>query len=314
MKQSIPFSIAALFCASGLATAEPVYTTPVGYVTTTINGNTSGSRALTLISPTLVNPSNFTGTTTLAPSSKTATFSGEVPTGLDDAYMLEIAEGDHEGWWTSITSSTLTSVTVHDDFPLDLPANTKMVIRKFNTVQNVFGNNSLGLDSENDFIEILDPVSKDVAVIVYFDGWFDLTTENPAEDFIIYPGTAVRVVRVGATALELVTTGEVKTTQTQVDVFSGETWIGHTLAAGASFANMNIGSQIDESDTIVVYEPDTGSGQDTTAYVAFAGEMYNLVTEASAEDVVFGPGNGFLINRPNIGATTITFPAPNIAK
>lgn len=309
------YSLLAAAAALGFAQAQTAYTTPVGYITTDIYGNTSntGAGASTFVTATMLNPAVFAGATTGAPSGDTASFSGSVPTDLDGSYVLEISEGVSEGWWTTVVSSTANSIKVLDSFPGGLPTNTKITVRKFTTISNVFGDNEAGLlpfsEGAYDEIQMLSPETQQISVIVYADGWFDLGTESAAENFIIYPGTSVRVVRRGTSPLSLVTTGEVKTTKTQVDLFSSDNWFGLPNATGNTFGEMSFGSQILESDTIIVVGSDAGSGQSAVAYVSFEGEMFDLGSEAPADNLQLDGGTGFILRRPVGGASIIELPA-----
>jgi hypothetical protein len=331
------FSIIAAAAACGLAQAQTAYTTPVGYITATINGNTSSSSAgaATYVSASLVRPADFAGATSIAPSGTTFTFSGGVPTGLDGTSMLEITSGTNEGWWTTISGSSATSITVTDTVPGGLSANTTIVVRKFNTVSSLFGANSPGLTAFDgvttafDNIQILDPITQASKTIVYVtgvapDGWYDFVSSNPADDEIIYPGTAVRVVHLGTTDLDLVSTGEVKITKTQVDVYPNENWLGQPLAAGGTLGSMEFKNQIvkfdgvAENDFLEIVRPDPGTGQPADLYVAlipdFGDVMANFVTTADATSEPIAEGVGYNLKRSPAGsASVITFPAQTIA-
>lgn len=313
--KTLSFSILAAALASGMAFAATAYTTPVGYTTTPIFGNTSGGSAGagTLVAPTLLRPVEFAAATSAQPTGTSATFSGGVPLGLDGSYMLEITEGANEGWWTTVVSSTATGITVFDSFPGGLPANTKISVRKFNTISSVFGATNSAAIGASDFIEILDPLTQSTTAVVYAGGWFDLVSEAPAGDYVIYPGTAVRVIVNGASPLSLVTTGEVKTTATQVDLYSGEAWVGQTFAAGGTFGALSLASKILTTDEVLLYGADGGAGQVADSYVASGGLMFNLATEENAEGVLVPDSSGMVVKRPVGSNSTITLPAQPIA-
>jgi hypothetical protein len=264
------------------------------------------------VAPTLLRPVEFAAATTASPTGTSATFSGGVPLTLDGTYVLEITEGANEGWWTTVVSSTANSITVFDTFPGGLPTNTKVSVRKFNTISSVFGaTNSASLGAA-DFIEILDPITQSTTSVVYAGGWFDLVSEAPAGDYIIYPGTAVRVIVNGASALSLVTTGEVKTTDTQVDLYSGEAWVGQTVAAGGTFGNLGLASKILGTDEVLLYGADGGFGQVADSYVASGGAMFNLATEENAETVLVPDSSGMVVKRPVGANSTVTLPGQTI--
>jgi hypothetical protein len=316
MKTKISYSLLAAAMACGLAQGQTTaYTTPVGYTTTPLYGNVSGGTAgaATLVAPTLLTPAAFAGATNATPTGTTATFASGVPTPLDGTYMLEITDGASEGWWTTVASSTSTSIVVTDNFPAGLAASTKVVVRKFNTIASVFGaTNSANLGAA-DFIEILDPLSQSTTTVVYAGGWFDLATEAPADGYIIYPGTAVRTIVNGASPLSLVTSGEVKTTKTQVDLFEGEAWVGQTFASGGTFGAMTLAPQILETDEVLLYGVDGGAGQGADSFVASGGAMFNLSTEAESDNVLVPDSSGMVVKRPVGTASTITIPAQTVA-
>ena len=323
MKTYLPYSLILAAAASGMASgAETAYTTPVGYITSTIGPNRSGSSAgaATFIGAALVQPATFAGAAsgTVSPSGGTViTFTGGVPTGLGISSMLEITSAIQKGWWTSIASSTATTITVTDVLPAGLPANLQISVRNFSTIQNVFGNNSPGLTvygtGPYDEIQLLKPDIQEVSVIVYAGGgWVNLATELPANNEIIYPGTAVKVIHRANTSLSVVTSGEVKTTPTQVDIFPKDNWFAQPNPTNQTFGNLNLGPQIGPTDSVDVIQTDGGSGQVVTTYVSSSGVMYNLATEADATPIDVKSAEGFLLKRVG-AANTLTLPVQVVA-
>ena len=322
MKTYLSYSLILAAAASGMASgAETAYTTPVGYTTSTIGPNRSGSSAgaATFIGAALVQPSTFAGAASgvVSPSGGTViTFAGGVPAGLDISSMLEITSATQKGWWTSIASSTATTITVTDVLPAGLPANLQISVRKFSTIQNVFGNNSPGLTvysaGSYDEIQLLKPEIQEVSVIVYAGGWVNLATELPANNEIIYPGTAVKVIHRANTSLSVVTSGEVKTTPTQVDIFPKDNWFAQPNPTNQTFGNLSLGPQISSTDSVDVIETDGGSGQVVTTYVSSSGVMYNLATEADATPTIVKSAEGFLLKRAGT-ANTLTLPVQVVA-
>ena len=334
------YSLIAAALACGFAQAvETAYTTPVGYITATIAGNAAAnpSGAATYVSASLVQPTEFASAATSSPSGTTSvTFSGGVPTGLDGKYMLEITNGTQEGWWTTVVSSTATTVTVSDTFPTGLAADVQISIKKFSTVKSVFGSNSPGLNAfdggttQADEIQFLNPLTGVVQTVVYLpeaisgspDMWFDFVGGGSADDFIVYPGSAVRVVRYGATGLSLVSSGTVKTTKTQVDIFSTENWLGVPLAAGGSLGSMQFFSQLvkfDAGTTPNDFLDVLAANQVATSYVALAeelggGYMMDFVSGLDSSATVLPEGTGFVLKRdPSQAATILTIPAQTIS-
>ncbi len=323
MKTYIPYSLILAAAATGMAFgAETAYTTPVGYITATITPNVSGSSAgsATFIAPSLVQPTTFAGVATASPSGGSViNFSGGVPAGLDFTSVLEVSNGAQEGWYASIASSTANSITISDTFPAGLAANVQISVRKFNTIQSVFGNNSPGLAPFSttlpyDEIQFLNPSSQEVGVIVYASGgWLNLLTESDASGEIIYPGTSVKVIHRANTSLPVIASGEVKITDTQVDVFPNDNWIGQPNPTLQTFDTLNLGAQILTTDSVNLIRTDTGIGQATDAFVSSGGLMYNALTEELAENEPVAEGNGYLINRPSGAASIVTVPGQVIA-
>lgn len=319
MKTKLTYSLLAAFAACGMAfAAETAYTTPVGYITTPISGNVTGNSAgaSTFIANTLQTSAVFAGAATASPSGTLEiNFAGGVPPNLDSSYQLVITQGSQEGWYTTVLGSpSATKITVADAFPAGLPADVKVQVRKYATIQSLLGSNSLGLGA-SDEVQLLDASTTPqmISTIVYAGGWFNFVTEEPAENYIIYPGTSVQIVRRGATPLSLVQSGEVKTTKTQVDVYAGDNWLGQTLATGGTLGGMQFATQIASTDFLQIVRPDTGAGQSIDNYVASGGVMYNFVTEEDATSEPIAEGAGYLISRSSGPATVVTIPAQVIS-
>jgi len=244
MKTTYYSILAAAAC--GMAFGETAYTTPVGYITHTINTVGGDADALTLIGPALIQPNVFTSASSASPAGlNVVSFTVGVPTNLDATYVLEITSGVNEGWWSTVTSSTATTITTNDAFPANSGAATNVSVRKHNTVQSFFGENTAGLIPSDgisgDEIQILNP-DQTLTPISYFPAdvtggdadWYDLATSAVANDMVIYPGTGVFVKTKRNSNLTFVSTGEVKITDTQVDIYPGLNVIAQTAAAGAS--------------------------------------------------------------------------------
>jgi hypothetical protein len=330
------YSLLAAAAACGFAAAETAYTTPVGYITHTIAPNT-GSSAATYLSSSLVQPAEFAGASTVSPSGlATITFTGSVPETLGSSYVLEITEGDSEGWWSTVVSSTATSITVFDTFPAGLPANTKVSVRKHNTLGTFLGANAPGLIefdgvNPNDEVQILNPATQVVTTVAYVpfelsgqpDGWFDLGSSTPADGFVIEPGSAVKIKRVGNTSLSFVSTGEVKTTSTQVDIYPRFNWVGTQLAAGGTLDYMDFAAQLIPFDGVRTNSDElqfVSPAQLVTPYASLDPSfglgvvMGNLATSEPAGNTVFPEGTGAVLKRdPATPAEVLTVPGTVVA-
>lgn len=333
MKPIIPFALLGALLAVGAADAAA--TDPVGYITATIAGNVAANPvgAATYVSPTLITPAVFAGAATASPSGgATITFTSGVPLGLDSSYLLEISNGAQEGWWSAVASSTATSVTVADNFPAGLAGNVSITVRKFSTIANLFGANSAGLtdidgadSNPPDEIQLLDPVTQAARTIVYVtgvapDGWYDFVTSSPADNEIIYPGTSVKVVRYATTPLSLVSSGQVKTTKTQVDVFPSFNWLGQPLATGGTLGSMNFVNQLVQfdgaaaNDFLEILSPSQVANQYVALIPGFGGVMADFVTTADSTAIPIAEGAGYVIQRDaSSPASIVTIPAQTIA-
>ena len=337
MKPITSFALLAAIATIGAAGA--VATDPVGYLTATVNGNTvnNPAGAATWVAPTLVNPATFTGAASASPSGGTViNFATSGVPALDATYMLEITSGAQEGWWSTVASSTADSITVSDTFPASLPADVQVTVRKFTTVKSWLGNNSPGFTSFSpgvnaDQVQILDPLTQAATTLLYAtvaggapaDGWYNASSFANADNTIIYPGTSVKVVRFAVEGLSIVTSGEVKTTATQVDIYPLNNWVSQPIAVGATFGEMAFGTKFvpftgsnSNYDVIELLSPD----QTAVPYAALApeaGAPFNFGRLSDGTDgtgVLVAEGRGYVVKRNAAQpATIVTVPAPTIA-
>ena len=322
MKTKITYSLLAAAAACNVANAQTTaYTTPVGYITHTIN-SAGGAEALTLIGPALIQPSVFSGASTVTPSGgSVATFSAGVPTNLDATYVLEITSGANEGWWSTVTSSTATTITTNDAFPGGLASGTTVSVRKHNTVQSFLGENTPGIipsdGVEGDEVQLLNP-DQTLTPLAYFTAevsggdpdWYNLATSAIANDTIIYPGTGVFIKTKSASNLTFVSTGEVKTTDTQVDLYPGLNVIAQTAAAGASLNSSGINTgliPLNEAGDNLDYDELQFLNADQTLTPHVAADpallatqdftMVNLATSEESGSVTYTQGTGAFVKR-----------------
>ncbi len=340
-KQTTLCLVASLIGAAAVFAQTTATTVPVGYITCNIAGIPVGSplaSAETYISPSLVEAIEFAGLTESA-ATNVLTFSGGVPTTFDGTYVLEITSGASEGWWSTVTSSTATTITLNDSIPAGLSAGVAISVRKHSTLLSFLGNNAPGLatftgSSVNDEVQIFDPISQgsipyafvagaDLGDPAYPDGvWLNLFTSEYANNAIIEPGTAVRVVRNSADPLAFTAIGTVKTTKTQVDVYPNFNWFGTQFAVGSSLNGMLLNDQLYPFDGVT---PDydelqvLGADQSVVPYAAYdttgSGpmSMINLFTSEDAGSWVFAEGTGAVIFRTGNPASTITIPGTVVA-
>ncbi len=142
-----------------------------------------------------------------------------------------------------MASSTGTSVTVSDNFPSGLAADVKIAVRLHVTIKGFFGNNAPGLVefdgvNPNDEIQILNPATQSTTSFAFVpasltgnaEGSFlNLGTGAADDSFVIEPGYAVKIKRIGSTQSSFVSTGDVKLTKTEVDIYPNFNWVGTPL-------------------------------------------------------------------------------------
>jgi hypothetical protein len=194
-------------------------------------------------------------------------------------------------------------------------------VRKHNTVQSFLGENTPGIipsdGVEGDEIQFLNP-DQGLTPIAYFPAevtggdpdWYNLATSEVANDIIILPGTAVYVKTKSNNSLTFASTGEVKTTDTQVDIYPGLNLIAQTAGAGASFNSSGLnagliplnaaGDNVD-FDEFQILNADQSLTPHVAADPALLGTqdftMINLATSEESGSVTFTEGTGAFVKR-----------------
>lgn len=311
--------------------AETAYTSPVGYISHSIAGAGTSAAAETYIAPTLINDPKFAGLSSASPSGgAVVTFSGGVPTTLNGSYVLEITSGSSEGWWSTVVSSTATSITVNDSFPAALPDNVRVAVRKHATFATFLGFDIPGLVTYNgvdasDEIQVFNPISQSATAYAFVTAsdwgdlenypngvWLNLVSGEPDNDAIIEPGTSVKVKRVGSTALSFTSTGTVKTTKTQVDIYPGFNFVAATQAASGTFGSVDFAPQLHQWDgTNTDYDElqKVYLNQTTVPFAAIddgGPVIWNITLGEYGTSEPFAEGTGVVINRVGHPSSTIT--------
>ncbi|MFC7339103.1 hypothetical protein ACFQY0_18060 [Haloferula chungangensis] len=331
MKPLIPFALLGAILAVG---ANAATTDPVGYISHTIS---TGSPSLTVLSPTLVQPVEYSSVSTVSPSGgSTITLPAGVPSDFNTGDVLEITDGESEGWWSTVVSSTDTTIVIFDEFPAGLDAATPISVRAHNTIQSFLGDNNPGLapfdGATGDEVQILNP-DQSLVQIAFVpaavsgaaeDGWYNLVTLAPEGDRVIEPGSAVIIKSSTSAELTFQSTGAVKLTDTQVDLFPGLTLVGQVDAVGATLGEMNLATQLnqfDGSNSDFDEFQILNSDQSLTQYAALApgvagpeAVMANLVTTADATNIIIEGGTGAILKRDaSQAASSITVPGSSVA-
>jgi hypothetical protein len=247
------YALLAVAAACGVASAQTsATTTPVGYVTTTLQPNKYNLMSLTLHNPTLaagVIASATSNSVTVTGANFTSTLTaGKV-------YILELPNGIIQ----EINAWTADSLTTSENISSYITGGTtKFKLREAATVSSVFGaQNSAGITSDGDE----DPTNNDLLLIpnatgafdtVYFfqspdaTGWFDLEG-NPADNKVLNYADGLFVQRGAGQPINLVVTGEVKTTPTSTAINSGYNFLGQVVPTGISLADSQLSNVVSKA-------------------------------------------------------------------
>lgn len=247
-KLSLLVGLASLAALVG-AIADTAVTDPVGYITIPIAGNATNGAfgADTLISPSLIGKTEYSGVTSSAPTGSSLAVAAALPANVVVGQLVELKGGASEGFWSTITavSGDKLSVTLSDAVPSGLASGQAFTIRAHTTINSFLGANLPGL-AVTDEVQILDGASQVVNSASYYTvadgapapGWYDSNSFDKGST-IIYPGSAVKIRRKAAAATSFVQVGYVKTTKTEVDLFTGDNWVTPMLAVGAKLGGTN---------------------------------------------------------------------------
>jgi uncharacterized protein (TIGR02597 family) len=273
MKAHLAFALlVAGSCTGVLAAGNGV--APVGFIKLSIAGS-----AKTLVSPSFVSPGAWSGSLTgVLGTQLSATGAGWTPSQFAGAYYVEITSGDYAGLWTDVVANEAGTLTTNDDLSSFIAAGTKVVIRKFVTLQDFLGtDNRAGLKSAaslagaDEVVVYKGSVSK---IYWYYDGtqggtagWYD-SQFQPAGTVIIPPGQGVVIQRKAASPLSLVAAGAVKRGPTYVAVQSANNVVDSLSPAGLELRNSNLftgdaatgvraGRSLATADEVVLYPATT---------------------------------------------------------
>jgi len=334
------FGLALLSNGSALFAQSTATTTPVGFISETVNGGTLASPRLTLLSPTLTQPIVFQGT--IASISGTtinvngANWTAGQFNGANGSYYVEVFSATKPGALSDITGTGSSSVTTAENLTAFASAGDFIAIRKHITISDFLGaNNTYGLLASNS------PTTADEVLIYdgshsvsyfYFTGdafgdppgWYDSAFTMQADGITIAPHEGVIIKRKAAGNLTIVSTGTVKTGNTLFPVYNGLNVLGTLSAQGLTLGNSGLytGSNTTgvtasnsptTADEVIIY---SGTGQ--TSYFYFTGDAfgdppgwYDSAFTVQADNVVIAPGTAFVVKRKNGGvAFNWALPSP----
>ncbi len=246
MKRKIPFSLLAAAAALGISYAEPVYTTPVGYVTQEID------TGFNFLSPTVHAPTIMAGTldvvTETTAQDESADFEDVLGvSGESGTYILEIL--NDEGVIQEVTTWTTDTLDVASLAGVDAPVSYK--IRQADTFASVFGaNNEAGLASGSfssagaDQIWLWNGAGWDK---FYYDqsappeftgpGWVNIDTNTAVDPDTLNIVYADSLALFSVSGNDIVFAGEVKLDPTEISLNTGFNFVGSVVPTGATLAS-----------------------------------------------------------------------------
>lgn len=261
--------------------AQSVSSTPVGYVTLTINGD-----GYTALSNPLENAVVYSGTASSISgatiSSSFSMTSGEISTTDaegNSAYYVQLADGTI----LDITSNSESEITVAVDVSSLVSADDQITVKKYTTLSDLFGaTNSAGLTSggdasSSDLIFIMSSDGAGTYGSYYYqddpfdgffggDGWRSLgSNSTDVANLIIAPDDGIIVKRDASSDLSVVVTGTVNTTQHNRTLPQGFSLVSYPFPVATTLDDSGIysetngyvsGGDANSSDIVYVLSPD----------------------------------------------------------
>ncbi len=284
MKNKLTYSLLLAAASCGVALGQTTaYTTPVGYVTESLQPNRFNLLGITVQNPTLV-AGVLDSATAISVTDAAVDFVAALTAG--QKYVLEINNGSGKGTVQVISAWTATTLTTPDNISASITPNvTTYSVRKASTVSDIFGaTNSAGLTAtpDGDFsvvdqILILNDAGSFDTVYYVNDGagtegWFDADGLDAANNIIAYPD-GFYVKRVAGSPISLVVSGEVKKVGTNGVLSPGFNYLGGVAPVGLTLGNSGLQNFITPTpdgdfsvvDNVLIPLP-TGAFQ-TTYYV-----------------------------------------------
>jgi hypothetical protein len=255
------YALLAAAAACGLAAAETAYTTPVGYVTTSLPAGQFTFCGLTVHSPTIAAGVIASADSTSVTPAGTWNFTTLLTTGK--TYILELPDGTIQ----EVSTWTATKLNTPENISSFITNNvTTFKLRECATVSSVFGlANSVGLKSSADGDAttvdnvIVYPTPGSSVNIYYFDanqngvrdsgdgdGWYT-AGGTAADDFLIPYPDGFLVQRVAGAAKSLIVSGEVKTTPTKSALGGGFNFLSSVAPVGLTLLQSGLQNYISTS-------------------------------------------------------------------
>ena len=320
MKPIIPFALLGALFAVGAANAQSS-TTPVGYVTQTLVPNQFNLVGLTVHNP-VVSAGVLDAESATSVSDTGVDFSALLTAGA--TYILELSDGTIQeiAAWSGDTLTTPQDISAKVT-----PGTTSYKLRKASTVSDVFGaTNSVGLTPTPDgnpsvADKILIPnASNGFDTVFYFndglgvEGWLDGDGNLAADKVISYPD-GLFVQRVAGDPVNLVVTGEVKTTATAGVLVNGFNYlnavapVGLTLGTSGLQASLTASADGNPATADNVLLPNASGGYVTAFYFNYGQGVEGWLDSEGNLAADYDLEDGFLVlNRGAAKAFSLSVP------
>ncbi len=240
MLRQIPIlTLAATLAVSSVFAAQEVTTPPVGFITLTVKGTTAnaGNDALSVLGLGMVNPVEFQGQVSSVTGS-TLNFTGTPLTGLTygPAYYVEVVQtgSSLEGAAVDIVSNTASTIVLAQ--PLTLAANESIVVRKHQTVTDVFGADTTLKLGTTDAVVVFDASTQSST----FYNYSTRSKTWSGGSGVIGPDEGVLVISKTAADASIKLVGSVRTNRASLSVFQGLNVIGNPFPAEIPIASINL--------------------------------------------------------------------------
>lgn len=306
---------AALSCLFAFVSqAQSVSSTPVGYVTQTINAGTGSARLFSTFSLPLYSPS-VSGTVTSVNAnvitSDNSTF-GDLSQ-VASPFSLKVTSGANLGQYFPITANTSTTITVTGDLS-GLAADDTFEVVEVDTLSSLFGAPSDGVivggtKAEADIVWVLTSAG---TWANYFystssNAWVRDARGNPNSDNLaIQPDSGILIERLSATPTSFVLTGTVPSTQAVSTINqAGFSVIPQTFPSDITLLQTGIHSAAELSSQDLVYVM-TSAG--TWATYSYDGTNWrrNARGNPISDDVVIASGTSVLISKASSASSDVS--------
>ena len=312
MKKFIPSSFLLAALTTGVAFSQTTaYTTPVGYSTTTL---VNGFNVLGLtLQASAVSSGSLSSVGASSVTVSTADFTTALTAGA--TYILEITSGAKNGAIQEITSWTATTLNTPDNLlTAGVEATASYKLRKAPTLEDVFGTTAsvLKKGATATLADVVWVPTGPGTYNRYFlntsSAWRNAAGGAALNKPIIY--TDGILVEHKTTNVDLVTSGEVKTSVTGSVISKGFNLIGTVYPAGVTLQNVGL-SNLKKGATAtladVVWVP-KGPGVYDRYFLNTSNVWRNAAGGAATADLPLT--SGILIEKKDAGNTTLTLTAP----